>query len=81
MNKNTKVIKNILGILKEKPNKSFSSGRLSRLLNLDMKIVTNSMSFLIKKNMVNHKFIYNPNKNMCLRLIRWKENDSKTFHK
>jgi len=63
----------ILKILKNKPYKYFSSFRIAKTLKQDSRDISKIITQLIRDKNVLHKFIYNPRKNLCLRLIKHKE--------
>lgn len=68
-NKSFKIIK----ILKEKPNKYFSSNKLIEKTNIERKHIISAINFLVKFGIVQEKYIYNPRKGFCLRLIKYKQ--------
>jgi predicted transcriptional regulator len=63
----------ILKVLKEKPNKYFSSNKLIEKTNIERKHIISAINFLVKCGIVQVKYIYNPRKGICLRLIKYKK--------
>jgi len=66
----------ILRILENRPYKYFSSFRIGKSLKIDSREISKVITKLIKEKKVMHKFIFNPRKNLCLRLIKHKEREN-----
>ena len=63
----------ILKLLKENPQKFYSSLTIAKKFKMDKRKLFNPIKWLIDNSMVKTRYIYNERKNLNLRLIRHKD--------